>query len=234
MPLEHPLRPLYTALRPLYTANPSSHQPTPNHPTVRLESLIHPLVLRTPTPADASSLLRHFSDERNTRYDLSVRRLDSPAAITMLIKKWSTISAPLTGLNVVVEIQGEVVGAGGLGWIGFDKSLHRQRQGKGKLKDVLLVGHAGIMLDTKVRGKGYAVAALGMVIDYGFRVLGLDECRIAATDDNLALRGLMDKKFGLVARRVAKDIFNNEWVWTVGREDWADGEESKGSDEEEE
>lgn len=58
----------------------------------------------------------------------------------------------------VVEVQGELVGDGGLGWIGFDKSLKRQRQGKGgKMKDVLLVGHAGIMLDTKVRGKGYAV-----------------------------------------------------------------------------
>lgn len=71
-----------------------------------------------------------------------------------------------------------------------------------------------------------------MVIDYGFRDSGLDECRIVATDDNLALRGLMNKKFGLVARRIEKDQFNNECVWTVRREDWADGKEREGSYEE--
>lgn len=89
-------------------------------------------------------------------------------------------------------------GVGGLGRIGLDKPVQSKGQGKGEGREVLLVGDAGIMLDTKVRGKGHAVAALEMVIDYGFRVLGLDEWRIAATDENLAMRGLMEKRFGLV------------------------------------
>lgn len=213
---------LYSALHPPYTASPSTHQPCPDNPTVKLESLIYPLVLRTPTSADAPSLLRHFSDERNTQHDLSVRGLDNSAAIAKLIESWSTISTPLSGLNVVVEVEGEVVGVGGLGWIGLDKAAQREGQGEGEGKEAPLVGDVGIMLDTKVRGQGYAVAALGMVIDYGFGVLGLDECRIAATDENMAMRGLMEKRFGLVGKRIEKDQFENEWVWTVGRKDWVD------------
>lgn len=80
----------------------------------------------------------------------------------------------------------------------------REEQGKGEGKDVLLVGDAGIMLDTKVRGKGYAVAALGMVIDYRFRVLGLDECRIAAKGDNMAMRCLMEKRMDLAGKELRK------------------------------
>lgn len=233
MPFQYP-RPLYTALRPLYIARPTNHQPSPDHPFVILESLIHPLVLRTPKPTDAPSLLRHFSDERNTRYDRSVRVLNNPTAIALLIQRWSTISAPLSGLNVVVEVEGELVGVGGLGWIGLDKPFQNEGQGNGDGKELVLVGNAGIMLDTKVRGKGYAVAALGMVIDYGFRVLGLDECRIAATDDNLPMKGLMEKRFGLTGVRIGMDHFENEWVWIVRRKDWVGGAEIEENDDEEE
>lgn len=67
---------------------------------------------------------------------------------------------------------------------------------------------------------------------HGFRLLGLDECRIAAADDNLAIRGLIENRFGLEGERIEKDQFENEWIWTLGREDWADGEERKGKDEE--
>lgn len=217
-----PVSVLYSALRPSYTASPSTHQPSPDNPTVRLESLIYPLVLRTPTPADAPSLLRHFSDERNTKHDLSVRGLDNSAAISKLIESWSTISTPLSGLNVVVEVEGDVVGVGGLGWIGLDRAAQKDWQEEGEGKEELLVGDVGIMLDTNVRGQGYAVAALGMVIDYGFGVLGLDECRIASTDANMAMKGLMEKRFGLVGKRTEKDRFENEWVWTVRRKDWVD------------
>lgn len=46
----------------------------------------------------------------------------------------------------------------------------------------------------------------------------------------MAMRGLIEKRFCLVGERIEKDQFENEWVWTVGREDWADGEESKEKD----
>lgn len=60
------------------------------------------------------------------------------------------------------------------------------------------------MLDTKVRGKVYAVAALGVVIDYQFRILGLDECRIAAKGDNMAIRWLMERRMGLAGKELRK------------------------------
>lgn len=83
-----------------------------------------------------------------------------------------------------------------------------------------LVGDLGIMLDTRVRGKGYAVEVLRIMIDYGFGPLGLDECRVAATDQNVAMRGLMEKRFGLVGERIEKDQFENEWIWRLERWEW--------------
>lgn len=134
---------------------------------------------------------------------------------------------------MVVEVEGELVGVGGLGWIGLDKPFQSEGQGYSEGKELVLCGNAGIMLDTRVRGRGYAVAALGMVMDYGFRVLGLEECRIAATHDNLAMRGLMEKRFGLVGVRIGMDHFENEWVWIVRRKDWEGRVETEGNGEEE-
>lgn len=73
-------------------------------------------------------------------------------------------------------------------------------KGKGRAKEgrYYWLGMRELCLIQRCEVKGYAVAALEMVIDYGFRVLGLDEWRIAAIDENLAMRGLMEKRFGLV------------------------------------
>jgi RimJ/RimL family protein N-acetyltransferase len=75
-------------------------------------------------------------------------------------------------------------------------------------------------LNPEARGKGYAYEALSMSIDYGFNVLGLEVVEIAARDENLAMRGLMDKKFGWKAKRIQDTRFGNDWLWSIGKEEW--------------
>lgn len=54
----------------------------------------------------------------------------------MLIEKWGTISARLSRLNVVVEVEGEVVGVGGLGgWDGLVWTSQSRAKGKGRAKE---------------------------------------------------------------------------------------------------
>lgn len=188
--------------------------------TVTLTSLTRPLILRAPTLDDAPALISHFSDTRNTQHDRSVHGLDNPEAIIALIERWSTVSSPPKALNFVVEIEGEVVGVGGLGWIGYTKSKTDAARSKEDSSNDIYVGAAGIMLDTRVRGKGYAVEALRMIMDYAFTVLRLDEVRVGSTGANVAMKGLMENKFGLVGERIEPDQFGNEWVWRIRKDEW--------------
>lgn len=215
---------------PLYTAEPSSRFPT--HSTIKPTSRTHSLILRTPTSNDAPALVRHFSDKRNTKHDLSVHGLDNAVAVAALIEQWRTVSSSLKGFNLVVEVEGELVGVGGFGWIGVvkgdEEEEEKEEEGKKETRKGERIGDAGIMLDTRVRGKGYAVEALRITMDYGFRMLDLDACRLAATDENLAMKGLMEKRFGLEGKRVEKDRFGNDWVWTLRRKEWEEWEEWQG------
>lgn len=131
-----------------------------------------------------------------------------------MIQNWRDIGIPLQSANVIVVVDGKPKGVGGLGWIG-------QRASDGKL-----LGDAGIMLDSRIRGKGYAYEALCMVIDHGFRVLTMQEVHVSCVDVNAAFRGLMDGKFGFQAEKTPQDRFGNEWVWRISRAMWGNSRHS--------
>ncbi|CAG8958127.1 hypothetical protein HYFRA_00000473 [Hymenoscyphus fraxineus] len=166
-----------------------------------------PLKLRNETSHHAEALLKHFSDQRNVQYDGSVIGLDNPKEISSLLVQWSTFTEPLTRFNAVVIIDNKVSGTGGIGWIGTNSEGVR-------------VGAAGIMLGPEVRGKGYAYEALRITIGFGLRELALDEIHLATWDANIAMRGLMDKKFGFMGRRIEKDRFGNEWECRIRKTEW--------------
>ncbi|KAF1840312.1 acyl-CoA N-acyltransferase [Cucurbitaria berberidis CBS 394.84] len=172
------------------------------------------LQLRLPVEDDAAALLRLFTDHRNIQYDKSCSGLDTPTAISALIKQWLDVSQPLKRANIVVVVEGKTVGTGGLGWIGRRKS------------DGKLIGDAGMMLDSDLRRKGYAYEALCMVIDHGFRVLGMDEVHVSCVDANVAFKGMMNVKFGFGAQPIQDKMFGNEWIWRVTREMWCASEHS--------
>jgi RimJ/RimL family protein N-acetyltransferase len=188
-----------------------SHQTdlyNPTHPQYQITSKKFPqLKLRCPVPTDSDALLGLFTDQRNIQYDKSCDGLNNPTAINGLIKQWSTFNQPLERVNGVIEIDDQVVGTCGLGWIGTSK------EGK-------MIGDAGIMLDFDFRGKGYAYEALRIAIDHGFRVLGMDEIHIATRDANVAMKGLMSSKLGFPAGPINDERFGNDWIWKIHWEEW--------------
>jgi RimJ/RimL family protein N-acetyltransferase len=180
----------------------------PEAPRLYIQSKKVPhLQLRLVTPEDAEILLRLFTDQRNVQYDKSCASLDTMAAIEALIQQWSSFTQPIERANLVVVVDGRVIGTGGLGWIGTDP--HGRR-----------VGHAGIMLDSEFRGKGYAYEALRIVIDFGLRVLDLDEVQVSTRDANDAMKGLMNVKMGFPASRIHDEKFGNEWAWRITADEW--------------
>ena len=180
-----------------------------NGPSFSINSTKIPaLELRVPVNSDAQALLRILSDPSNVQYDKSCDGLDTPEAINALITQWRTFGRPLKRANAVVVINGNTIGTGGLGWIG-------KRTSDGKM-----IGDAGILLDTSARGKGYAYEALRIIIDHGFRVLGMDEIHIACVDANVAMKGLMNVKMGFQAFPIQDKQFGNEWIWRISREQW--------------
>lgn len=196
------------------------------HSSLHIASLKFPqLQLRLPVPDDATALLRLFTDHRNIQYDKSCKELDNPSAINFLIKKWQDVGHPLERANCVVVVDGKTVGTGGLGWIGRRKT------------DDKLVGDAGMMLDSDVRGKGYAYEALCMVIDHGFRVLSMEEVHVSCVDANVAFKALMNVKFGFEPKPIQDKLFGNEWIWRITSEMWctsahsAEGREKVGNGE---
>jgi RimJ/RimL family protein N-acetyltransferase len=177
-------------------------------PDICIRSLKIPqLYLRLPCPEDAPALLGLFTDRLNVQYDKSCSGLDTPEAIASLITQWRDIAPPLERTNVVVVLDGVVIGTGGLGWIG-------QRSSDGKW-----IGDAGMMITPAQRGKGYAYEALRMILDHGYRVLIMDEIHVSCVDKNDAFKSLMNVKFGFLAAP-CQDKFGNNWIWRITRETW--------------
>ena len=175
-------------------------------PRVSIRSDTLPLELRKPTPSDAPALLKVLSDEENIKHDQSCAGLDTLPAVENLIIKWLTITDPLERFNLVVVVEGKVVGIGGTGYI-------HDRNGK-------RVGDVGIMLNPEARGKGYAHESLRMTIDHALRVLCLDGVTISCQAANVAMRGLLEKKFGLSADVLVDGKFGNACCYSVKREEW--------------
>ena len=177
------------------------------HISISSKSL--PLELRNPTPADAPGIVQTLCDKRNTKDDLSMADLDN-ANIEKIVQGWLVFSdaAPLDRVTYVVLEDGTPIGLGGMGPIRTKDSGKR-------------VGDAGVMIDTNFRGKGYAYEGLRMMIDHGFRFLELDEIHVATTTSNVAMRGLMDKKFGNVSStKQGTFAHGNEHSWIIKKTDW--------------
>lgn len=197
-------------------AKADAHQPDYTHHTdlsdrsnakVSIVSDTLPIELRLAVPADAPALLKVFSDPRNVEHDPSAAGLDTLPAIEKMIMKWGNLPDALTRLNLVVLAKGEIVGLSGSGHI------YTREDGK-------RVADAGIIINPEARGKGYAYESLRITIDYSLRILQLDEVTVEMRDANMAMRGLMDKKFGL-RPTVSPDLkFGDEYSYRVTRKEW--------------
>lgn len=191
---------------PFYTHETELSDNRNKHISIRSKSL--PLELRSPTPSDLPALLEVLYDARNTKDDRSMDGMDK-STIKEAIEKWIVFSTsdPVSRVTYVVLIDGIPVGIGGMGYIGTENGRR--------------IGAAGIMLNTDARGKGYAYEALRMTIDHALRILGLDEVHIATTEANVAMRGLMEKRFRHLATMYHGSFkFGNEYLWKITAVDW--------------
>ena len=148
--------------------------------------------------------------------DLSVVNLDTEA-IDRLTLSWLSICHPLTQLTLVVVAEGVPVGISGMGWIG---SCHQSFDHSALVERGDRAGAAGIMLNPEALGKGYGYEALRMTIDFGLRVLGLKEMRVVTLSANIALRTLMEGKFGMLPNVEEPDRFGNDLLWTFEKDEW--------------
>lgn len=197
----------------------SDINPTTSLPVEILKSSTSPLTLRAFIPEDAAVLTSILSNPENTKDDLSVATMQ-PTDIEALVHKWVTEapSSPLTQHNLLVLVDGVVVGITGFGWIGPCKTQSDDNDASFVEKE--LAGAVGVVLNPEARRKGYGYEALRISIDYGLRELGLSEVRLGTTSRNVGMKGLMERKFGWVKTEVVEaDRFGNDLLWRIGRGD---------------
>ncbi|KAJ5355070.1 uncharacterized protein N7496_012282 [Penicillium cataractarum] len=207
-------------ISPIY--NITSHS---GHPTFTLTSQSIPhLNLRLRTTSDIPSVTAILNNKANSQFDKSISTA-TPEELASIAERWTTVTKPLTYFNFLIfhnEFK-EPLGIAGLGWIGpvhsnDDKDDHSENEPQGR------AGAAGIILQPFAGGKGYGYEVLRMVFDYGLRELGLVEIRVGSYSGNVAMRGLMEGKFGFRPRDAGVngevDEFGNNLLWIVRREVW--------------
>lgn len=184
-----------------------------SHAHLALISRSLPLELRIPDLSQTPLLLELLTDKRNIEHDLSASTLNTQEAITQFIQDAYSFSNPPNPaipdkVNLVVLADGKICGLSGLGRITTDSTGRR-------------TGDLGVMIDSEFRGRGYAEESLRICLDYALRVLKIDEVVVSCTAANEAMRGLMEKKFGLQAmRQDAEDSeFGNECLYIFRKED---------------
>lgn len=184
-----------------------------NDAHVLLKSKKSTLELRTPVLLETSSLLQLLTNEANIKHDRSASALNTKEAVEKFILDSIKFSQPPDAkvpdkVNLVVLVDGKIVGLSGLGRITTDISGKR-------------TGDVGVMIDPEFRGRGYAQEALRISFNYALKVLGIDEVVVSCTAANLAMQGLMEAKLGLDALRIdpRSSEFGNECLYIVKKED---------------
>ena len=182
---------------------------TGSNPHVILRSNRLPVELRTPVLADTTPLLQLLTNPKNVEHDESASTLNSAAAVEQFIHESLRFSSHPNPelhdkLNLIIILDGVIIGLSGLGRINTDTSGRRS-------------GDVGIMIDVDSRGKGYAEEALRVTFHYALRVLRLDEVVVACTGANVAIQGLMERRFGIkvIRQDPGNDEFGSECLYTV-------------------
>jgi len=134
------------------------------------------VALRSPRQEDAEIFITEIYDDVDTW-----SRLDDAGWRPMHVGAqlpWVPHEAnpALAAFTVVERDAGEVLGAASL-W-GID--LHNRR------------AHLGVSLRPSARARGLGTEVVGVLCDYGFRVLGLHRLSIETLADNAAMRGVAD------------------------------------------
>jgi len=174
---------------------------------VSLKSPSGRLELRSPELSNAPNILARVSDPACVAHLPHLRNREfTLEGINQRIERWRASSSVTDLFLVVISVaDGKVIGDGGYEVIDQESKT----------------GEVGVMLnsDESVRGKGYAVEALGTMCDYGFGALGLERVRLRTLKVNAPMRTLLERKFSLTAESREVEA-GTECLYTVSRQDW--------------
>ncbi|KAL2208984.1 acetyltransferase [Sarocladium strictum] len=203
-----------------------------SHSNTRLASSMHPIRLQNIQPQDAAGFAQVIAaDNGKPPMDLdraraSIERINGNAATPSVLSTadGKRLSGPGSVNLLVVESKDggaegeyEVIGLSGFGAI---KTL--EKDGK-----KVSAGDAGVVLVSKYRGKGYAVEAMKLSIDWALRSLEegglqLDLVTITTRSDNEAMTRLTDEKLGLKGKSIIRDgeFSDKEIYWEITPQEW--------------
>ena len=203
-----------------------------------------PILIRNPEPTDAAALSRILSNPANIGLDKSANALSvSDAEVAISRMRESAAEAVPTRVNFVVELlsgttapksgeekdgeeegdengngngNGNVIGLSGFGGIDVDPA-----DGK-RFADV------GAMIDPEYRGRGFALEAVRLSIDFAFGVLKVDGVTAHTLEANVAMVGLLDRKLGWKAEKkeemagadAGAGVVEVECVYRMSESEW--------------
>ena len=163
------------------------------------------LVLRPPLVSDAPNMQARVADRRNVEYLPHLQsKGDQPVSaveswIAMMRRDFGT-----KNIFLLLELDGEVVGEGGLGFIDL----------------VNRTAEAGVMLSWQQAGRGIATESVRLSIDYAFSQLKLDSVRFGTMADNAGMRAVLERKLGLTGKSNTRKDGLEEVLYSVDRQDW--------------
>ncbi|CEJ84919.1 hypothetical protein VHEMI03616 [[Torrubiella] hemipterigena] len=205
-----------------------------DHLNARIESTTYPIILRTVQEEDAAIYAELLFGKRNNPEATSdtvdvAKGLEivkghrtKMATPTVVGADGRVVSGP-PKVNMVVVLKGdngkdeEVIGLGGYGAI------------KDWVRDGVNVraGDAGVMLDVAYRGKGYAVEAMKLAIDWAFLPVSqggpqLDLVTITTSTTNAAMIKLTEEHLGLKGKGVTRpgEFSPSEEYWEMNKAQW--------------
>lgn len=203
------------------------------HADTRLTSTSYPIRIQNLQSQDAAvfaHLLAIAADDGKQPWDIgrakaSIARSNAAASVPSILSTIDglRLSGP-TSVNLLVvlskEGEAEEYEAIGLGGYGAIKTL--ERDGK-----KVSAGDVGVVLDHQYRGKGYAVEAMRMSIDWAFRSLEdgglqLDLVTVTTSTENEPMICLTDEKLGLKGKSIVRDgeFSHKEMYWEITPQEW--------------
>lgn len=177
---------------------PKTSSKMPGFADTILYSPTHPIVLRNPKPSDASVLSRILSNPENIKNDpmCSPTGFSEEQSSKFIARSLESASKEIpTSVSLVLVLlpsissseEGEVIGLGGFG--GIDE------------EDGKRFGDVGIMVEPEFRGRGYALEALRLSIEFALEKLGVDGVSAATLEMNEPMVTLLERKMGWAGER---------------------------------
>ncbi|PPQ81674.1 hypothetical protein CVT25_013352 [Psilocybe cyanescens] len=194
--------------------------------SVRSRSPKARIFLRSPLYTDVNSLTARGNDPICIQYLPWLQNATITNESNMKqVKNWRAESG-IKGIFLVIVLLPEHGGPQGIS-IADDATIGDSGFGPIDLK--AKTGECGVMLNSapSIRGKGLAVEALDINFAYGFDHLGLETIDFGTDNNNLPMRRLLERKFGL------SGTFNEEkgsWRFVVTKEWWAERSKAAGED----